>query len=169
MTPCPSPPENGNRYEGYWERGMKNGLGRFFHLDHGQLFEGFWVDSVAKCGTMIDFGRDEAPEPTKFPIPEVGSSHQIPEATPNPERKRKPQPQPHLRPGPAQPGNKQDFVFSQCIPREAGSTPPHHHQIMPHPSESGSNPKSWQHAQGWQLGHSMLPNQPLLFPSRSKF
>ncbi|XP_031517606.1 MORN repeat-containing protein 3-like, partial [Papio anubis] len=69
--PCPFPPENGNRYEGCWERGMKNGLGRFFHLDHGQLFEGFWVDNMAKCGTMIDFGRDEAPEPTQFPIPEV--------------------------------------------------------------------------------------------------
>ncbi|XP_008837583.1 MORN repeat-containing protein 3 isoform X3 [Nannospalax galili] len=63
--------ENGNRYEGYWERGMKNGHGHFFHLDHGQLFEGFWVDDVAKCGTMIDFGRDEAPEPTQFPIPKV--------------------------------------------------------------------------------------------------
>nr|XP_054094983.1 MORN repeat-containing protein 3 isoform X2 [Callithrix jacchus] len=63
--------KNGNRYEGCWERGMKNGPGRFFHLDHGQLFEGFWVDNMAKCGTMIDFGRDEAPEPTQFPIPEV--------------------------------------------------------------------------------------------------
>lgn len=64
-------PENGNRYEGYWQRGLKNGSGRFFHLDHGQLFEGFWVDDVAKCGTMIDFGRDEAPEPTQFPIPKI--------------------------------------------------------------------------------------------------
>lgn len=68
------PAENGNRYEGSWQRGMKNGFGRFFHLNHGQLFEGFWVDDVAKCGTMIDFGRDEAPEPTQFPIPKVGSS-----------------------------------------------------------------------------------------------
>lgn len=63
--------ENGNRYEGYWQRGLKNGSGRFFHLDHGQLFEGFWVDDVAKCGRMIDFGRDEAPEPTQFPIPKI--------------------------------------------------------------------------------------------------
>ncbi|XP_059732048.1 MORN repeat-containing protein 3 isoform X2 [Bos taurus] len=63
--------KNGNRYEGNWQRGVKNGSGRFFHLDHGQLFEGFWVDDVAKCGTMIDFGRDEAPQPTQFPIPEV--------------------------------------------------------------------------------------------------
>ncbi|XP_024422912.1 MORN repeat-containing protein 3 isoform X1 [Desmodus rotundus] len=63
--------KNGNRYEGHWQRGLKNGSGRFFHLNHGQLFEGFWVDDVAKCGTMIDFGRDEAPEPTQFPIPKV--------------------------------------------------------------------------------------------------
>ena len=83
MTPCLFPPENGNRYEGNWQRGVKNGSGRFFHLDHGQLFEGFWVGDVAKCGTMIDFGRDEAPQPTQFPIPEVGSSPQDPGTTPN--------------------------------------------------------------------------------------
>ncbi|KAM5311665.1 MORN repeat-containing protein 3 isoform 2-T2 [Glossophaga mutica] len=63
--------ENGNRYEGQWHQGLKNGPGRFFHLNHGQLFEGFWVDDVAKGGTMIDFGREEAPEPTQFPIPQV--------------------------------------------------------------------------------------------------
>ncbi|XP_005403167.1 PREDICTED: MORN repeat-containing protein 3 [Chinchilla lanigera] len=63
--------KNGNRYEGSWERGRKHGHGRFFHLDHGQLFEGFWVEGVAKCGTVIDFGRDEAPAPTQFPIPEL--------------------------------------------------------------------------------------------------
>ncbi|KFO23547.1 MORN repeat-containing protein 3 [Fukomys damarensis] len=63
--------KNGNRYEGTWERGRKHGNGRLFHLDHGQLFEGFWVEDVAKCGTMIDFGRDEAPAPTQFPIPKV--------------------------------------------------------------------------------------------------
>ncbi|KAM6156254.1 MORN repeat-containing protein 3 [Rhynchocyon petersi] len=63
--------QNGNRYEGHWQRGMKNGPGRFFYLDCGQLFEGFWVDNVPKSGTMIDFGRDEAPAPTKFPIPQI--------------------------------------------------------------------------------------------------
>lgn len=72
IPPMPSP-ENGNRYEGEWQQGMKNGQGRFFHLDRGQLFEGFWQDDVAKCGTMTDYGRDEAPKPTQFPIPEVGS------------------------------------------------------------------------------------------------
>lgn len=71
---------------------MKNGPGRFFHLDHGQLFEGFWVDNIAKCGTMIDFGRDEAPEPTQFPIPQVGSSHQGLVTTPTERKKTAPPP-----------------------------------------------------------------------------
>lgn len=79
---------------------MKNGPGRFFHLDHGQLFEGFWVDNMAKCGTMIDFGRDEAPEPTQFPIPEVGSPHQGPVATPRQRQK----PAPPAMPSPDLPG-----------------------------------------------------------------
>ncbi|VFV23720.1 Hypothetical predicted protein [Lynx pardinus] len=97
--------KNGNRYEGYWQRGMKNGSGRFFHLDHGQLFEGFWVDDVAKCGTMIDFGRDEAPEPTQFPIPKVGSTHQGPVATPREtENSTSPQPPTHTQAHPAWPG-----------------------------------------------------------------
>lgn len=71
---------------------MKNGPGRFFHLDHGQLFEGFWVDNIAKCGTMIDFGRDEAPEPTQFPIPQVGSSPRGLVTTPTERKKTAPPP-----------------------------------------------------------------------------
>ncbi|XP_073737300.1 MORN repeat-containing protein 3 isoform X2 [Callorhinus ursinus] len=112
--------KNGNRYEGCWRRGMKNGSGRFFHLDHGQLFEGFWVDDVAKCGTMIDFGRDEAPEPTQFPIPKVGSTQQSPVATP--ERQNTAPPQPHpawpgpAQPSPAQPGNRQVLFSVRASP-----------------------------------------------------
>ncbi|XP_001510379.2 MORN repeat-containing protein 3 [Ornithorhynchus anatinus] len=62
---------NENRYEGSWRGGKKNGPGCFFHLDKGQLFKGFWVDDVAKFGTMIDFGREEAPKPTQYPIPKI--------------------------------------------------------------------------------------------------
>ncbi|KAM4635180.1 MORN repeat-containing protein 3 [Polymixia lowei] len=62
---------NENRYEGSWKDGKKNGNGRFYYLDKGQLYEGFWVDGVAKCGAISDFGRDEAPMPTKYPIPKV--------------------------------------------------------------------------------------------------
>ncbi len=33
-----------------------------------------WVDDIAKCGTMEDFGREGAPQPTIYPIPKVGES-----------------------------------------------------------------------------------------------
>ncbi|XP_042364659.1 MORN repeat-containing protein 3 [Plectropomus leopardus] len=62
---------NGNWYEGTWRDGKKNGNGKFYYSDKGKLYEGFWVDGVAKCGTLSDFGRDEAPTPTKYPIPQL--------------------------------------------------------------------------------------------------
>jgi hypothetical protein len=40
-------------------------------LNKGQLLEGFWVNDINKTGKMIDFDRENAQEPTKFPIPEV--------------------------------------------------------------------------------------------------
>ena len=49
---------------------MKNGDGRFLYLDKGQMYTGFWVNDVAKCGTVEDFDRDSAPQPPKYPIPE---------------------------------------------------------------------------------------------------
>ena len=60
-----------NRYEGQWKDDKKNGFGKFYHLDTGQMFEGVWVDNVAKCGNMTDFSREIAPHPTEFPIPQV--------------------------------------------------------------------------------------------------
>ncbi|XP_044845619.1 MORN repeat-containing protein 3 isoform X2 [Mauremys mutica] len=62
---------NENRYEGTWKDGKKHGLGKFFYLNKGQLFEGFWVADIPKCGTMIDFGREEVPTPTQYPIPKI--------------------------------------------------------------------------------------------------
>ncbi|XP_017549058.1 MORN repeat-containing protein 3 isoform X2 [Pygocentrus nattereri] len=62
---------NKNKYEGSWKDGKKNGHGRFFYLDRGQLYEGFWVDDVAKCGTVCDYGRDQAATPTTYPLPQV--------------------------------------------------------------------------------------------------
>ena len=50
---------------------MKNGDGRFLYLDKGQIYTGFWVDNIAKCGTVEDFDRNNAPDPPKYPIPEV--------------------------------------------------------------------------------------------------
>ncbi|XP_056147014.1 MORN repeat-containing protein 3 [Lampris incognitus] len=62
---------NNNRYEGSWKNGVKNGNGKFYYTDKGQLYEGIWVDGVAKCGTLIDFGRDEASAPPKYSVPKV--------------------------------------------------------------------------------------------------
>lgn len=62
---------NGNWYEGSWREGKKSGRGKLYYPDKGQLYEGFWVDGDAKCGTLSDFGRDEAAMLTKFPIPQV--------------------------------------------------------------------------------------------------
>ena len=63
---------NENRYEGLWKDDKKHGEGKFFYLNKGQLYIGVWVEDIAKCGTMEDFGREGAPQPTIYPIPKVG-------------------------------------------------------------------------------------------------
>eukprot|EP00920_Eleutheroschizon_duboscqi_P022717 GHVT01055325.1.p2 GENE.GHVT01055325.1~~GHVT01055325.1.p2 ORF type:complete len:111 (+),score=1.63 GHVT01055325.1:401-733(+) len=60
-----------NRYEGSWRNGKKNGPGKFYYLDKGQLFEGTWVDDVPKCGEMRDWDREIAPDPTPYPLPPI--------------------------------------------------------------------------------------------------
>jgi len=60
-----------NRYEGSWKTDKKNGPGKFFYLDKGQVYEGVWVEDIPKCGTVVDFGREGAPDPTQYPIPEL--------------------------------------------------------------------------------------------------
>jgi len=62
---------NGNRYEGSWSNGVKSGAGQFFYVDKGQVYEGMWVDDLAKCGQMKDWNRESAPDATQFPIPPV--------------------------------------------------------------------------------------------------
>nr|XP_033813158.1 MORN repeat-containing protein 3 isoform X2 [Geotrypetes seraphini] len=62
---------NENRYEGSWKGGKKHGPGKYYYLDKGQLYEGVWVEDIPKCGTMIDYGREEAPSPPIYPIPEI--------------------------------------------------------------------------------------------------
>lgn len=62
---------NENRYEGFFKKDKKNGAGKFFFLDKGQLYEGVWVDDIPKCGDMRDFSRETAPEPTQFKIPQL--------------------------------------------------------------------------------------------------
>lgn len=61
---------NENRYEGQWKDDKKHGKGRFFYLDRGQMYTGVWCDDIPKCGTVEDFGRQEAPKPTIYPLPE---------------------------------------------------------------------------------------------------
>ncbi|XP_063972637.1 MORN repeat-containing protein 3-like [Diachasmimorpha longicaudata] len=63
---------DGNRYEGNFSKGKKNGLGRFYHLRRGLLQEGFWSSDICKSSIMRDISRDLAPEPTIYPIPELG-------------------------------------------------------------------------------------------------
>lgn len=62
---------NENRYEGQWKDDKKHGKGKFFYLDRGQMYTGVWCDDIPKCGTVEDFGRHEAPNPTTYPLPEV--------------------------------------------------------------------------------------------------
>lgn len=62
---------NGNQYEGGWKDGKKHGPGKYFYLDKGQQLEGIWVADIPKCGVLVDFGRDNAPAPTQYPLPEV--------------------------------------------------------------------------------------------------
>ena len=64
---------NGNRYEGMWEGDKKNGPGKFLFLDKGQVYTGNWKDGVAKCGTLENFDRENAPNPSTYPMPPVSN------------------------------------------------------------------------------------------------
>ena len=65
------PAANENRYEGSWKDDKKNGAGKFYYLDKGQLYEGVWHDDIPKAGEMKDFDRGTAPQATQYPIPSV--------------------------------------------------------------------------------------------------
>ena len=60
---------NNNRYEGAWENDMKHGMGKFLHLDKGQVYTGYWRENVAKSGVLEDFDREAAPNPPQYLIP----------------------------------------------------------------------------------------------------
>ena len=59
--------ENGDRYEGSFNNGKKEGHGTFFYK--GQMLKGFWVNDVARCGEMTDVKYDAIAAP--YPIPVV--------------------------------------------------------------------------------------------------
>lgn len=45
---------NGDRFEGQWLNNKKEGQGRFFYAATRKVYEGEWVEDVAKCGTYSD-------------------------------------------------------------------------------------------------------------------
>lgn len=56
-------------YEGQWSHDMKNGSGKFYYLDKGQLCTGIWKDGIAKCSTFEDYGRSVASDPNTYVLP----------------------------------------------------------------------------------------------------
>ena len=64
-------PANENRYEGSWKGDKKHGPGKYYYLNKGQMYDGTWADDIARCGKMVDFGRDKAPNATQYPLPKV--------------------------------------------------------------------------------------------------
>lgn len=62
---------NGNRYEGEWQNNLKNGFGKFFYYEKGQLYEGVWVNDVAKCGEIVEFEKEFVTSLAIQAIPEV--------------------------------------------------------------------------------------------------
>lgn len=62
---------NGNRYEGNFARGFKNGEGTFYHVQTGQIQKGMWLDDVCKVSMIQDEYRQQAERPTEYPIPKV--------------------------------------------------------------------------------------------------
>jgi len=53
---------NGDTYEGHWLADKKEGPGRYFYVTTRKMYEGEWVDDVAKCGVFSDIPIDAASE-----------------------------------------------------------------------------------------------------------
>ncbi|XP_028520652.1 MORN repeat-containing protein 3-like isoform X2 [Apis cerana] len=64
--------DNGNKYEGQFVKGKKEGYGTFYHIITGQEQHGFWTSDLFINGTMLDADfRQCASRPTPYPIPEI--------------------------------------------------------------------------------------------------
>lgn len=50
-------------------RDKKEGPGRFIYLKKRQMYEGEWLDDIAKCGTLVQFPNSKPEHP--FPVVEL--------------------------------------------------------------------------------------------------
>ena len=41
---------NGDRFEGVFRGDKKNGTGKYYYRDTRKMYEGEWIDDIAKCG-----------------------------------------------------------------------------------------------------------------------
>ena len=60
--------DDGNRYEGFFENGLKEGEGLFYHNKTGQIQKGIWEKNICRTSIMQDEFRQQAPNPTEYPI-----------------------------------------------------------------------------------------------------
>lgn len=69
--------DNGNKYEGQFVRGNKEGYGIFYHIVTGQEQRGLWKSDHFINGTILDADfRQAARYPTPYPIPRVSKYNQ---------------------------------------------------------------------------------------------
>ena len=69
--------DNGNKYEGQFVKGKKEGYGTYYHIVTGQEQRGFWTNDWFINGTMSDADfRQRATRPTLYPIPEVHNNYE---------------------------------------------------------------------------------------------
>ncbi|XP_065093337.1 MORN repeat-containing protein 3-like [Ochlerotatus camptorhynchus] len=66
----------GNRYHGQFRGGLNHGEGLYLHMRTGQIQRGFWNEGVFKMGVIEDWNRNQAIEPTAYPIPEQQQQQQ---------------------------------------------------------------------------------------------
>lgn len=55
--------KNGDRYEGQWANDLKNGSGRYYYTQLKRIYEGEWLQDIAKCGFLKDFVVESSPIP----------------------------------------------------------------------------------------------------------
>ena len=55
---------NGNRYEGQFPKGYKNGEGTFYHMNTGQVQKEMWENDICKRSLMQDSFRNQVDKPT---------------------------------------------------------------------------------------------------------